>query len=115
LTYFLTSPYVKERGRKLAAREVSSIVLPSEVLGMVLNSIPPYDTVSFAQASFMVENWYYSSLPQLPNMAIHHFDVSIPCCGTRVNSKRKEALCCSNYYAWRHSKCLDPTERTPQE
>jgi len=48
-------------------------------------------------------------------MAIHHFDVSIPCCGRRKNSKGKEGFCCSNCYALWHSKCLDPTEHTPQE
>ncbi|KAF4633238.1 hypothetical protein G7Y89_g4883 [Cudoniella acicularis] len=115
LTYFLTSPYVKERERNLAAREASSIALPTEVLEMVLNAVAPYDIVSFAQASFMVENWYYSSLPQLPDMAIHHLDVSIPCCGRRNNSEGKEGVCCSDCYAWRHSECLDPSERTPEE
>jgi hypothetical protein len=117
LTYFLTSPEVKERERKrnLTAREASSIVLPAEVLGMVLNSVPPYDIVSFAQASFMVENWYYSSLPQLPNMAIHHLDVSIPCCGRRENSKGEEGLFCYGCYTWQHVECLSPSQRTPQK
>ncbi|CZT07599.1 hypothetical protein WAI453_005104 [Rhynchosporium graminicola] len=115
LTYLLTSPHVEKRKRSLAAREVSSIILPTEILGMVLNAVAPYDIVSFAQASFMFENWYYSSLPQLPNMAIHHLDVSIPCCGRRTNREGKEGVCCSDCYAWRHSECLDPSERTPEE
>ncbi|KAL2067821.1 hypothetical protein VTL71DRAFT_15917 [Oculimacula yallundae] len=115
LTYFLTSPYIKEGESNLAAREVSSIALPAEVLGMALNAVAPYDIVSFAQASFMVENWYYSSLPQLPNIAIHHLDVSIPCCGRRDNSEGKEGVCCSDCYVWRHSECLDPSKRTPEE
>ncbi|RDL41227.1 Uncharacterized protein BP5553_01206 [Venustampulla echinocandica] len=115
LTYFFTSPYVKEGERNLAAREVSSIALPTEVLGMVLNAVAPYDMVSFAQASFIVKNWYYSSLPQLPSMAIHHRDVSIPCCGRKANRNRKEGVCCSDCYAWRHSECLVPSDLTPEE
>ncbi|KAL3417194.1 hypothetical protein PVAG01_11194 [Phlyctema vagabunda] len=115
LTYFLTSPYVKEGESNLAAREVSSIALPTEVFGMVLDAVPPYDIVSFAQASFVVENWYYSSLPQLPNMVIHHLDVSVPCYGRRNNSEGKEGVFCSDCYAWRHSECLDPSERTLEE
>jgi len=115
LTYFLTSPYVKERGNNLLAREVSSIALPTELLEMVLSAVSPYDIVAFAQASFMFENWYYSSLPQLPNMVIHYLDVSIPCCGRREKGERKEGVCCSACYVWRHSECLDLRERTPRE
>ncbi|TVY35097.1 hypothetical protein LSUB1_G006633 [Lachnellula subtilissima] len=114
LTYFLTSPCIKDRERNLAAREVSSIALPTEVFDMVLNAVAAYDIVSFAQASFKVEDWYYASLPQLPDIAIHHFDVSVACCG-QTNSKGKEGLCCSDCYKWRHLEYLDPSERRPEE
>ncbi|TVY18368.1 hypothetical protein LARI1_G004770 [Lachnellula arida] len=115
LTYFLASPYIKEGERDFAAREVFSIALPTEVLEMALNAVAPYDIVSFAQASFMAENWYYASLPQLPDMVIHDFDVSIACCGERTNSEGKEGVCCSDCYAWRHLGCLHPSERTPEK
>lgn len=48
-------------------------------------------------------------------MAIHYLDVSIPCCGEKDNNKRKEEVCCSDCYAWRHSEYLDPNECRPEE
>ena len=114
LSCFLTAPCVKRGENNLSAREVSSVAVPTEVLRMVLNTVTPYDIVSFAQASFLVEEWYYSSLPQLPNIAIYCLDVAIPCCGRRKISRGKEGVRCSRCYVWRHLECLDPSER-PQE
>lgn len=48
LTYFLTSLCAKEGEGNLMGGEVSSIALPTEVLGMVLNDVAAYDIVSFA-------------------------------------------------------------------
>ncbi|TVY39891.1 hypothetical protein LOCC1_G006776 [Lachnellula occidentalis] len=115
LTYILTSPCINKGERNPAAREVSSIALPMEVLDMILNTVAAYDIISFAQASLKVENWYYASLPQFPDMAIRDFHASMACCGERTNSKGIEGVCCSDCHAWRHSACLDASERTPEK
>lgn len=115
LTYFLTSSYLKGVKRSLAGRQISNLALPPEVLEIIFNAVSPYDIVSFAQASFMVENWYYSSLPQLPKMAICRFGVSIPCCGKRNNGERKEGVNCSDCFAWGHLECLNQKEHSVKE
>jgi len=32
--------------------------------------------------------------------------------GRRSNNEGKDGVCCSDCYAWRHSECIDPSERT---
>ncbi|KAK0125929.1 hypothetical protein ONS95_007553 [Cadophora gregata] len=109
LTQFLSSPDMKWGGRNLVARENSSITLPPEVFGMVLEKLDPFDVVSFAQASFAAESWYYSSLPQLSYMTIQQLEVSIPCCG-RKDGDGGDGLWCSDCYAWQHSACVSSGE-----
>ncbi|KAK0110754.1 hypothetical protein ONS96_002352 [Cadophora gregata f. sp. sojae] len=109
LSYLLTSTDIK---KSLATREVFNAVLPPEVFTMIFNKIAPSDIVACAQASFTIEKHYYSSLPQLPNIAIHHLGVSIPCCGSRNSGK---GLFCSDCYTWRHLDCLDSSERSLED
>ncbi|KAH6711997.1 hypothetical protein BKA61DRAFT_657494 [Leptodontidium sp. MPI-SDFR-AT-0119] len=111
LSYLLSASDIKWEGRNLSARENSSTNLPLEVYRMVLGAVEPFDVVSFAQASFVAQTWYYSSLPQFPNMTIHHLDVSIPCCGNR-HSECRDGVSCSNCYVWQHSECITSNKHT---
>lgn len=96
-----------------AAREKSHLKLPNELLDLVLDKVPAYDLISFAQASFMIEEWYYSpsSLPQLPGIKILHHEISIPCCGEREGGA---GVYCSTCYIWLHLGCMSSSEATTE-
>ncbi|KAH7348784.1 hypothetical protein BKA65DRAFT_536731 [Rhexocercosporidium sp. MPI-PUGE-AT-0058] len=106
-------------GFSLAAREYSILnTMPIELLTMVLEAVEPYDIISFAKASFVVEKWYYSSssvfVSQLPGLVVHQHEASIKCCGRRRTDggEGEKGLCCSECYAWQHLSCLN---RHPNE
>ncbi|PVH81196.1 hypothetical protein DL98DRAFT_416980 [Cadophora sp. DSE1049] len=112
LIHLLTSHNgLKGRGNRnsLSEQETSTMALPTELLGMILNALEPNNVVPFAQVSFVFEKLYYSTLPQLSDLAIQNLDTSIPCCRRR---KRVDAdgLCCSVCYTWQHLECVDQSE-----
>lgn len=66
----LTSLLTSCQGRKArAAREKSNISLPNELLDVVHNGVEADDIISFTQASFKIEEWYYTPSPLPPTPA----------------------------------------------
>ncbi|KAE8351230.1 hypothetical protein BDV28DRAFT_162499 [Aspergillus coremiiformis] len=104
LAYMLSSYSWKG---SLASREHWRVTLPPEIFDMMLKCLSPRDIVSFAQASFAVERWYYSSIPQLGGLTVQSFDLSVPCCGKR-DSQLLDGIHCSICYAWYHVNCIGP-------
>lgn len=86
-------------------REKWDFTLPPEVMSQVLHSSEPRDAVSFAQASFKVQRWYYASVPQLSDVSIPSLDISIPCCGNRTGLE-DSGLKCRRCFRWQHQACL---------
>ncbi|KAE8142930.1 hypothetical protein BDV38DRAFT_293399 [Aspergillus pseudotamarii] len=86
-------------------KETWEINLPTELFDRILKSLVPKDIMSFAQASFTVEKWYYSSLPQLNGLHVQSFDFSIPCCGKQFQPNI-DSVYCSSCYVWSHKKCV---------
>ncbi|KAJ6184862.1 hypothetical protein N7519_006163 [Penicillium mononematosum] len=68
-------------GTSADSRESWGVTIPTELFDMILKACAPRDLVSMAQASSLVEKWYYSSIPQICGISIHNFALSIPCCG----------------------------------
>ncbi|KAI9368861.1 hypothetical protein BJX61DRAFT_550061 [Aspergillus egyptiacus] len=108
LTYMFTSAHPRAA---LAPREHWAMDLPVEILDMILRALPPLDLVAFAQASMLVEKWYYSCTSQIRGL-MRSFDLSIPCCGRR-NSSEAAGAHCSICYAWYHEKCTELTLNAP--
>lgn len=110
LTHILTSSCWKE---SLVRRERWGIDIPPEIFDMMLKALTPRDILTFSQCSLAVEQWYYSSIPQLGDFRVQHFDSSVPCCG--YLDKMESAVCCSSCYVWKHTKCIGlvgiPTDR----
>ncbi|KAE8332555.1 hypothetical protein BDV39DRAFT_216654 [Aspergillus sergii] len=103
------------RKRPRARTETWEVNLPLEVFDRILEGLPPKDIISFAQASFAVEEWYYSSLPQLNGLHLRSFDFSIPCCLKQLWPNTDGAHC-SLCYPWSHKKCVDrASERLDNE
>lgn len=95
-----------------AHREKWSFPMPPEILSKVLHSLDPRDAVSFAQASFEAERWYYASVPQFKDFSVPSLSLSIPCCGDRTGLEQS-GVHCSWCRAWQHPKCVGPeTSRT---
>ncbi|KAB8277379.1 hypothetical protein BDV30DRAFT_234712 [Aspergillus minisclerotigenes] len=98
-----------------AHTETWQVNLPFEVFDRILEGLPPKDIISFAQASFAGEKWYYTSLPQLNGLYLRSFDFSIPCCGRQFRADT-DGVHCSLCYAWSHKKCVDrASERLDNE
>lgn len=95
------------------SKENWGIKIPTEVLGMILTHFMPKDLVSMAQASSVVEKWYYSSIPQIPGPKLHDFALSIPCCGK--NTSDVTGVFCSICYSWLHAKCIGLSHSMPSE
>ncbi|CAG7925743.1 unnamed protein product [Penicillium olsonii] len=102
LAYILTSSRLK--GPSAKSGEHWGTALPTEIFEMILEASEPSDLVSMAQASDSVEEWYYSSIPQIPGLIPRDFFMSIPCCGRRDTSNPHGAYC-SVCYAWSHMEC----------
>lgn len=90
------------------------VAIPTEIFGMILKASAPMDLVSMAQASFMLEQWYYSSIPQLRGLSLHSFALSIPCCGKR-NTPDERGVYCSVCDAWSHMECAEPSGNVPSD
>ncbi|KAE8369211.1 hypothetical protein BDV27DRAFT_141413 [Aspergillus caelatus] len=69
--------------------------LSPEILHNIVHSLDPRDTVSFSQASFIAEQCYYATIPQMKNTVLQSFKSSIPCCGKRSNLE-EQGICCSH-------------------
>lgn len=78
---------------------------PPEVFEMILLNSKTKDIVSFTQASSVVRNLYYSSLPQLGDFRVRSFHASIQWCGIRRGIEGN-GLYCSRCYAWSHATCV---------
>lgn len=79
--------------------------LPLEILQIILSYLEPQDIVSFSQASFAAEKWYYTSIPQLRDIKLCSFDSSVPCCGKR-DGLDVHGVICSSCHIWKHLGCL---------
>ncbi|PYH85349.1 hypothetical protein BO82DRAFT_389474 [Aspergillus uvarum CBS 121591] len=98
-------------------REEWGVNLPTEILETIVQALPPKDLVSFAQASFRVEKWYYassSSVPQLGGLCVRSFEFSRPCCGEGYQPTG-ESVTCSTCYTWSHTPCLSLETLRPGE
>ncbi|KAJ5589362.1 hypothetical protein N7537_012040 [Penicillium hordei] len=88
-----------------ANREKWPFSMPSEVLLGILHSSEPRDALSFAQASFEAERWYYASVPQFRDVSVQSLDLSIPCCGDRTGLE-DSGVHCSRCGTWQHQMCI---------
>lgn len=79
--------------------------MPPEIFAEVLRRSEPRDAVSFAQASFEAERWYYASVPQFRDVSVQSLDLSIPCCGDRTGLE-DSGVHCSRCRAGQHQKCI---------
>ncbi|CDM28988.1 unnamed protein product [Penicillium roqueforti FM164] len=79
LAYIFTSN--RPKGFLAECGECWRVTVPTELFDMILKASMPRDLVSMAQASFLVEKWYYSSIPQIGAISLQNFPFSIPCCG----------------------------------
>ena len=102
LAYVLTSNHRK--GSLAESGESWGVTIPPELFDMILAMSTPRDLVSMAQASVLVEKWYYSSIPQIPGLKLQNFALSIPCCSKRESSGAA-GIYCSVCYAWSHLEC----------
>lgn len=104
LVYIFTS----DRWEGLSGKSGESwgVTVPTELFDMILKTCAPRDLVSMAQASFLVEKWYYSSIAQICDISLPIFALSIPCCGKR-NTPDELGVYCSVCYAWSHMECVE--------
>ncbi|KAL3471267.1 hypothetical protein BJX99DRAFT_250594 [Aspergillus californicus] len=112
LTYIFSSPYRWTGASN--SREYWRVSLPPELFDMILQEVAPSDLVSFAQASFLVDKWYYSSIPQIYDLKLQSSALSIPCCGKR-HAPGTSGLYCSVCYSWSHVECTDLSSTVPSE
>jgi hypothetical protein len=104
LAYILTSD---QWGVAVAEpRELWGATLPTELLEIIIETSTPRDLVSMAQASTLVEKWYYSSIPQLHGFKLQDFALSISCCGRR-DRPSSVGVYCSVCYSWSHMECIE--------
>jgi hypothetical protein len=101
LAYIFTSNCY---GSSADSRESWGVTISTELFDMILKTCAPRDLVSMAQASSLVEQWYYSSISQICGISIHNFALSIPCCGKRHPSNAS-GVYCSACYVWSHMEC----------
>lgn len=104
LAYIFTSNRWKAFSTKPG--EYWGVTIPTELFDMILKASTPRDLVSMAQASCLIERWYYSSVPQIYGLKIQNFALSIPCCGKR-NTSGATGVYCSVCYTWSHMECTD--------
>lgn len=109
LTYALSTYCWK---KPLDQKEQWGVSLPPEIFNRILQFVEAKDILSFSRASFAVEKWYYSSVPQLPNVRVQTFDFTLPCCGKRINSGNG-GISCTSCYAWQHLKCAGLESQQP--
>ncbi|KAJ6035790.1 hypothetical protein N7540_000069 [Penicillium herquei] len=84
---------------------LSQVGVPSEILQMIIHELTTRDIVSFAQASFAAETFYYSSVGQLKHTTVDRFQLLITCCGERAGL-RESGICCTQCYSWYHTQCI---------
>ncbi|KAK2785983.1 hypothetical protein FQN53_007086 [Emmonsiellopsis sp. PD_33] len=89
----------------LAQRERLRVNIPPEILDLVLGFCSPRDALALSKASFIFqERYYYSTIPQLPELTLLNFKASITCCGKNDRAHRNFTLCpCC--YACTHREC----------
>lgn len=104
LAYIFTSNHWEGLSGK--SGESWGVTVPTEIFGIILKASAPRDLVSMAQASFLVEKWYYSSIPQICGIGLQSFALSMPCCGKR-NTSDAHGVYCSVCYAWSHMECTE--------
>jgi len=110
LAYIFTSNRCMGVSAKLG--EYWGVTIPTEIFDMILEASTPRDLVSMAQASVLVEKWYYSSIPQIHGVKLQNFALSIPCCGKRTTSGAM-GVYCSVCYIWSHMECTDLSSNVP--
>ncbi|KAL4928606.1 PHD finger domain-containing protein [Aspergillus undulatus] len=86
-------------------REQWQFCSPPEILQSFMDHLSPWDAVAFAQASFVAEEYYYKSVPQLGGIRVRQFRLSIPCCGNRARLE-EDGINCAVCYAWYHFQCI---------
>ncbi|PLN86006.1 hypothetical protein BDW42DRAFT_121747 [Aspergillus taichungensis] len=112
LAYIFTSNPLN--GLSLKSGERWGISIPTELFDMILKASTPKDLISMAQASILVEKWYYHSIPQFDGLRLQNFSLSIPCCGIR-NSSSHFGVHCSICYSWSHMGCADLSTGLPSD
>ncbi|KAE8143724.1 hypothetical protein BDV38DRAFT_266882 [Aspergillus pseudotamarii] len=88
-----------------AYRETWEYNIPPEMLQRLLYALEPRDAVAFSQASFVAEECYYASIPQIKDIVVQTFKSSIPCCGKRGDLE-EQGICCSKCHSWQHLGCV---------
>lgn len=83
---------------------------PVEILDMVLNYMSPRDIIQMSRTSFIAQERYYSTIPQLKCLLLRNFKNSVPCCGKRQNLE-KNGVYCSSCFVWRHRECATSSHK----
>lgn len=108
LTHVLTSSCWK---KSLAPREKWGTVFPVEILDLVLSYLSPRDLTKMSRVSFIAQERYYSTIPQLGGLLLRSFKHSVPCCGKRQNLE-KNGVFCPSCFVWRHRECATSNHKT---
>ncbi|KAG5301513.1 hypothetical protein I7I48_01554 [Histoplasma ohiense] len=101
LSYVLTSSCWKP---SLAHREHLGVGLPTETLDLILGSCSPKGALTLSQSSFIFQEQYYSTIPQIQHLTLRSFKHSVPCCGKK-SRLRGNWVYCPSCYACRHTEC----------
>ncbi|KAK2734592.1 hypothetical protein FQN57_001639 [Myotisia sp. PD_48] len=101
LSYVLSSYCWKP---SITHREQLGVNLPAEILDLILGFCTPKAALALSQASFMFQEWYYSTIPQI-SLSLQSFKRSVLCCG------KKRGICknwvyCPCCYVCKHVKCV---------
>ncbi|PWY75224.1 hypothetical protein BO94DRAFT_568584 [Aspergillus sclerotioniger CBS 115572] len=87
--------------------------LPPEILHLIIQNLPPRDTISLSQASLTASKCYYTSpsISQFRALTIQNYSLLIPCCGNRTDLN----ITCSICHSWHHSHSHSHPTCTPHQ
>lgn len=101
LSYVLSSYCWKA---SLAHKEQLGVGLPPGILDLILGFCTPKDVLALSQASFIFQERYYSTIPQIQHLQLQSFKHSVPCCGKK-HRLHKHWVYCPCCYACKHAEC----------
>ncbi|KAJ5627045.1 hypothetical protein N7528_004472 [Penicillium herquei] len=92
--------------KEYVSREIWLHQIPPEIITLIFDHSTPRDALALAQASFVIEESYYASLPQLSKsqiMGLKTMPLSISCCGNPAGLE--DGVLCSECLRWHHRRC----------
>lgn len=102
LCYILSSYCWKP---SLAGREHLGVGLPLEIQYLVLGFCAPKSALALSQSSFIFEERYYTTIPQIQDLLPRNFNNSVICCGKK-DGLQDGYIYCPRCYTFKHAKCV---------